>query len=135
MLPRSILTVLAAGMGANLLKLLIARSRPAATDLMHAECWQTFIGWLPLGRQGSTLQSFPSAHTATAVGLALVLTSSYPQGRWLFACFATAVALQRVLGGAHYPSDVLAGTAVGWLCAMAVLRLQTPAAPLVLCQR
>jgi membrane-associated phospholipid phosphatase len=120
-LPRAIATVLAAGMGANLLKLLISRSRPGATDLLHSACWQTFAGWLPLGGQGSTFQSFPSAHTATAVGLALVLANYYPHGRWLFAVFAMAVALQRILGGAHYPSDVLAGAAMGWLCALAVL--------------
>lgn len=125
-LPRSILAVLAAGCGANLFKLLISRSRPSATDLLHARFGDTFAGWLPLARNGSAWQSFPSAHTATAVGLAIVLSLLYPQGRRLFAVFATAVAIQRVLGGAHYPSDVLAGAAVGWLFAVAAWRLTPP---------
>lgn len=122
LLPRCILTVAAAGCGANLLKLIIARSRPGAADLPHVQSWETFSAWLPLGRNGSALQSFPSAHTATAVALALVLAMLYPQGRRLFAAFAAAVALQRVLGGAHYPSDVLAGVSVGWWCAVTALR-------------
>jgi membrane-associated phospholipid phosphatase len=121
-LPRSIAAIVAAGCGANVIKLLISRSRPSVTDLLQLDSWQTFAGWLPLGRNGSAWQSFPSAHTATAVGLALVLSSLYPHGRKLFAVFAIAVGCQRVLGGAHFPSDVVAGAAVGWCCAMAVLR-------------
>ncbi|MGH7135624.1 MAG: phosphatase PAP2 family protein [Pirellulales bacterium] len=123
-LPRSIIAVVAAGCGANLIKLLISRSRPGATDLLHLDAWHTFAGWLPLGHNGSPWQSFPSAHTATAVGLALVLSSLYPQGRRLFALFAVAVGLQRILGGAHFPSDVLAGAAIGWWCAVGVLQLR-----------
>lgn len=123
MLPRSIAVVAAAGCGANLLKLLIARQRPGSADLLHADVWTTFAGWLPLARNGSAFQSFPSAHTATAVGLAMVLSSFYPQGSRLFFVFAGAVAVQRVLGSAHYPSDVLGGAAVGWLCAAAAFQL------------
>lgn len=122
-LPRSIAAVLAAGGGANLVKLLISRSRPGSTDLAHLDGWQTFSSWLPFGGNGSAWQSFPSAHTATAVGLALVLYWLYPHGRWLFAAMAAAVAAQRVLGSAHFTSDVLAGAAVGWWCAYGVLRI------------
>ena len=128
-LPRAIAVVVAAGCGANLLKLLIARQRPSAADLLHTEAWHTFAGWLPLGHNGSAMQSFASAHTATAVGLALVLSWFYPQGRRLFFIFAAAVAVQRVLGGAHYPSDVFAGATVGWLFAMGAFHLTDMAAP------
>lgn len=129
LLPRAVLAVIAGGCGANVLKLLIARSRPGATDVTSIESWQTFAGWLPFARNGSAWQSFPSAHTATAVALALVLATFYPRGRLLFAVFAVAVGLQRVLGSAHYPSDVLAGAAVGWFCAVAVLRIAPRACP------
>lgn len=125
-LPRAILAVAAAGCGANLLKLLIARQRPGAADLVHSDGWSTFAGWLPLGHNGSALQSFPSAHTATAMGLAIVLASFYPRGRTLFFVFAAAVAVQRVLGSAHYPSDVFVGAAVGWLCAVPVMSIGVP---------
>lgn len=122
-LPRSIVAIVGAGCGANVVKLLISRSRPGSTDLAQVAGWQTFSGWLPLGGNGSGWQSFPSAHTATAVGLALALYWLYPRGRWLFAAGAVAVAAQRVLGSAHFPSDVLAGAAVGWCCAFGVLRI------------
>ena len=64
-----------AGLGANLVKLVVSRSRPAAFDLTHADVWTSFGGWWPLGHGGSTQQSFPSAHTATVVGMSLVLAS------------------------------------------------------------
>lgn len=120
-LPRLIAAVLLAGLGANLVKLLVARDRPTAADLSQADAVGTFAGWLPLAHNGSLHQSFPSAHTATAVGLALMLSALYPRGRWLFAALAISVAAQRVLGSAHYLSDVLAGAAVGWFLAFAVL--------------
>jgi membrane-associated phospholipid phosphatase len=80
----------------------------------------TFIACLPqwnrdsLGRgYGYALQSLPSAHAATAVGLALALAALYPRGRWLFASFAVLAGLQRIEAQAHFASDVLAGAAVG----------------------
>ena len=59
-------------------------------------------------------QSFPSGHTATAVGLAIALCWLYPQGCRLFAGLAVLVALQRIHSGAHFLSDTLvsAGLAV-----------------------
>jgi membrane-associated phospholipid phosphatase len=52
------------------------------------------------------------------------LAMLYPRGRFLFAAFAMSVGLQRILGSAHYPSDVLVGAAVGWFCAVAVTRFR-----------
>jgi membrane-associated phospholipid phosphatase len=117
---RFILASAWAGLGANIVKLVISRTRPGGFDLARLDVWSSFGGWWPLGHGGSSQQSFPSAHTATAVGMALLLTSLYPRGRRLFAAMAVAVATQRVLGGAHFLSDVLAGAAVGWLMTMLV---------------
>jgi len=61
----------------------------------------------------SLQQSFPSAHTATAAALAVVLTSVYFRGVWLFYSVVVLVAMQRVETGAHYVSDVLCGAAIG----------------------
>ena len=119
-LPRLIAAVLSSGLGANLVKLLIARDRPSAADLAQTDAIGTFAGWLPLAHNGSLHQSFPSAHTATAVGLAIMLSALYPRGRWLFAVLAVSVGAQRILGSAHFLSDVMAGAAVGWFLAMAV---------------
>ena len=67
--------------------------------------------------QDSGLQSFPSAHTATAAGLAMGLAWLFPRGRWMFSALAALVACQRVVVGAHFPSDTMVGAAVGCVVA------------------
>ncbi len=119
-LARVLAMSLGAGMAANWLKLLVGRVRPHCFDF-PGTVQDTFVRWLPLGAGGSARQSFPSAHTATAVGLAIALAWLYPRGRWLFAAMAVLVACQRILSGAHYCSDTLAGMAVGWVFAMPFL--------------
>ena len=107
---------LGSGMMANVLKLTVHRIRPRDFDLINdATVWDTF-------RHGSVgvkeMQSMPSAHTATAVGLAVMLSAIYPRGRWYFIVLAILVGLQRIATSAHFPSDVCAGAAVGCLFGM-----------------
>jgi membrane-associated phospholipid phosphatase len=78
---------------------------------------------LPLISGGSDGQSFPSAHTATAVGLSAALIWLYPQGRLLFTLLAALVGCQRIASMAHFPSDVMFGAATG--CFVAQFILQT----------
>jgi membrane-associated phospholipid phosphatase len=132
--PRLALGALGAGIVANGVKLLIARWRPQVANL-RGEVWDTFTGWLPvlyhdpsLGEYNFKFQSFPSGHSATAVGLAIALGALYPRGRWLFAVFALLACLQRVSTLAHFPSDILAGAAIGCL----VGSLCAPGGPLYL---
>lgn len=68
---------------------------------------------------GKTLDqfSFPSGHTMHAVGFSIVAVSYYPVMFWLVWPFALLVALSRPILGLHYPSDVLAGAALGALIA------------------
>ena len=111
-LPWLISGSLGSGMMANLLKLSIHRFRPRDFDLTNATVWDTFrVGDGDFKR----MQSMPSAHTATAVGLAIVLSAIYPRGRWYFTALAVLVGLQRIATSAHFPSDVFAGAAVGCL--------------------
>jgi len=67
--------------------------------------------------------SFPSGHTLHAVAFGLVLCRYWPSLVWVVVPFALLVALSRVVLGLHYPSDVVAGAAIGWFTAEAVLVL------------
>lgn len=65
--------------------------------------------------------SFPSGHTAAAVAFAGSVALSWPPAGAACAVPAALVAVERVHSGAHYPSDVVAGAAVG-LAAVALVR-------------
>ncbi|MEM1184856.1 MAG: phosphatase PAP2 family protein [Planctomycetota bacterium] len=70
-------------------------------------------GW-ELSVQGiSDLWSMPSGHTAFAVVAAVFLWVAYPKVRPLAVTLAVITASGRLLLGAHYVSDVLAGAALG----------------------
>ena len=110
-IPRVLASAVAAGMAANLVKMMVVRTRPQHFDFV-GDVWATFGGWLAMTGAGTGGQSFPSAHTATAVGLAVALIWLYPAGRWLFISAAALVGVHRIYVGAHFPSDVLCGAAL-----------------------
>jgi membrane-associated phospholipid phosphatase len=115
---------LLSGLAANLGKILIIRTRPSYWTDWPASVTETFQGWLPiLGEKlGSSHQSCPSSHAATAGGMLVGLTWAYPQGRyfWLFA--ALLACFQRLVEGAHFPSDVCWGLGLGILIGNLILR-------------
>ena len=76
------------------------------------------IGISPLDRF-----SFPSGHTLHAVAFSTVALAYYPWLAWLLVPFTLLVAASRVILGLHYPSDVLAGAAIGALIAWGTLGL------------
>jgi undecaprenyl-diphosphatase len=61
--------------------------------------------------------SFPSGHTLHAIAFSLVACAYYP-GLWIVLWpFTLLTAISRVALGLHYPSDVIAGGALGGLIA------------------
>lgn len=112
---------LGGGMLANIVKLLVQRTRPRASDLIDGTVWETFGGWIQQNLSSNN-QSFPSGHTASAFGLAVILAAWYPRGRWLFIMVAGLVGMHRIQHLAHFPSDVCAGVAAGWFVAACCIR-------------
>lgn len=61
--------------------------------------------------------SFPSGHTLHAVVFTTVALAYYPGLAALLVTFTVLVGLSRPVLGLHYPSDVLAGAAIGFCIA------------------
>jgi undecaprenyl-diphosphatase len=112
------LVVVPAGMAINYgLKTLVQRARPAWDD--------------PLVQLAS--YSFPSGHAAASTvfyGALCLLVFAHARSRlWrglaagVAASMVLVVCFSRLVLGAHYPADVVAGVAVGTLCLLACLRL------------
>lgn len=100
----------------HVLKITLAIPRPAAvlsTGEIH------IIG--PVLHMGS----FPSGHTTTAFTVAAVcgLMIGNRTLQALLLLIATLAGLSRIVVGAHWPLDVLAGACGGWLAAIAGIRL------------
>ena len=99
-------SVAASGLVADLLKVVVARTRPkllfasGAYDFtwfgFHADHW-----------------SFPSGHATTAAALMAALWCLWPRPFWLYVAAAALVAASRVITGQHFLSDVVAGAAIG----------------------
>lgn len=66
---------------------------------------------------------FPSSHATTAFAGAVVLSYLRPRLWPAFVIAAAAIAYSRLYVGVHYPTDVLAGAAVGAAFAAAVIAL------------
>lgn len=123
MVPRLACMSWGAGLAANLVKLCVTRERPYHwLESGAATVGEQFGAWFPLARNLSMLQSFPSAHTATAVGLALGLTALYPRGGKLFGLLAALVAVQRAAGDMHYMSDTLFAAGIAMLTGLLLYR-------------
>lgn len=111
------------GMFCTAAKLLFGRPRPKFNEPSLLGPWGTFdLGgktgvrhaWEFWAGISSDLWSMPSSHTAFAAALAVFLAAAYPRLRGPVALSVAVVAIARVLLGAHYPSDVLVGAAIGW---------------------
>jgi undecaprenyl-diphosphatase len=76
------------------------------------------LGTAPLDRY-----SFPSGHTLHAVSFTMVATAHVPELVPALVPFSLLVAASRVVLGLHYPTDVLAGAAIGTLLAHGTLTL------------
>jgi undecaprenyl-diphosphatase len=104
------------GLSATLLKYMIGRARPRGFDTFGAESFTPFAF-------DSAHASLPSGHSATIFALATALAFLKPGLKWLFYGAAAFIASARIMVGAHYPTDVVAGALVGTVAVYGLTRL------------
>ena len=101
--PRlSAVSIAASGLAVDLLKVVFGRTRP---KLLFADGTYDF-SWLGLA---ADYWSFPSGHTAAVAALVTALWCLWPRHVLFYIALASVVAASRVVTGAHYLSDVVAG--------------------------
>jgi len=100
-------------------KLALQRDRPTQDSDTEGEFW-------PHGfRKFNWNASMPSGHAAETWAFVRVLASEYSEKKWVGALAYSAgalVSISRVLARQHFPSDVVAGGAIGYLTGGYVVR-------------
>ena len=116
---RITLTILAVNTWLSMLKAVVLRPRP------YMEYPDRITGTADVGGPANLEDvaaqgySFPSMHSASAAALFISLASEIKKRwAWILAVVLTfLVGFSRLMVGMHYPTDVLAGWALGLLCA------------------
>ncbi len=107
------------GLFADIVKPVFGRARP---ELLFRD---QLFGFTWNGPHAD-LWSFPSGHAITVVALGTALYAIYPPLWPAYAALALLVGASRVIIGAHYVSDVIAGAYIGfvaaWILAAAIKR-------------
>lgn len=91
-----------AGVNIHFAKETFDRPRPFASNSDIQPC-------IPL----ATSDAYPSGHTAIARLFARLLSDIYPERTQAFMDRADEVAMNRIIGGVHHPSDIVAGKKLG----------------------
>jgi len=109
-------SVALAGLGSEALKVVLRRERPGPGSARYVrrpfavETWRT------------SALGLPSGHAAVAAAGATAVAILSPPAAPVMLVLAGGCGLQRVLSGAHFLSDVVAGWILGWVVARSMAR-------------
>jgi membrane-associated phospholipid phosphatase len=121
--PRSVPRVFAQVMGAALLSWGLLEALYALNDRPRPEEALGAANVSLNSHSWAHLHSFPSGHMAITAALAFAGALAFPRARHVLWTYVAAVAFTRVMFGAHFPLDVVAGTVLGAASAYAAVAL------------
>jgi undecaprenyl-diphosphatase len=107
------LTVGGSGLIVTLLKRIIGRARPKHFEEHGVLAFDHFAS-------DASFAGFPSGHATTVGAVAAIVALLFPRLRPAVLILAAALACTRIIVGAHYPSDVIAGLGFGMWFAYAM---------------
>jgi undecaprenyl-diphosphatase len=103
------------GLFVTILKRLIGRARPVVTAGADPFVFVPF-------KWSAAYASLPSGHATTAFSVLVAFGILWPRARAVLWLYALSIVASRIVVGAHYPSDVLAGAVTGTLGTLLVRR-------------
>ena len=92
------------------LKFIIGRARPIFYEAIG------MTGFFPFARD-SAFHSMPSGHALASFAGLVMIGMLAPRAKWFTWTLAIVIAVSRVCGGFHWPSDVVFGAFWGMICA------------------
>jgi membrane-associated phospholipid phosphatase len=113
MVATIVVGVSCASVSAFVIKRLLGRARPKRENAGK------FLGFTM--KHDNARESFPSSHSACAVALTVCLTRFYPEAAITFWTLAFVTAGLRYIMDAHWPSDVIGGIALGYVCGYSII--------------
>jgi MFS family permease len=120
--PRLVYRVVALIVGSALVAWVLLEGVYAAFDRPRPE-EVLAPGQIRLEDNWNYIESFPSGHMAITTALAAATALVFPRLRTVLWAYVVTVAFTRVLFGAHFPLDTVAGIALGYVSARAAYAL------------
>ncbi len=94
--------ILVVGIVTQVLKHIVGRPRPNHTNFEDSFGFNFFTF-------DSNFHSFPSGHSSTIFIVCFILVATFPKLKYFFYFLASVIALSRVVVGAHFFTDIVAG--------------------------
>ena len=110
-----LVSIIVASVPVEIGKLAIGRARPFLLDEVGAAYFSPFKGQF-------LYESFPSGHSMMAGVMMVSLWIFQPRWRILTVIICLSFGISRLAAGAHYPTDVVAGLAIGFVATWWVAR-------------